>query len=68
MQPNISWKMALGRLAMKGGVIPRQFIPAVDKGIQEALKSGVLAGFAARGLRSAGPTSAVPGPWLSAAW
>ncbi len=31
--------------AIKGGVIPREFIPAVDKGIQEALKSGVLAGF-----------------------
>jgi elongation factor G len=31
--------------AIKGGVIPREFIPAVGKGIQEALKSGVLAGF-----------------------
>ena len=31
--------------AIKGGVIPREFIPAVDKGIQEALKAGVLAGF-----------------------
>ncbi len=28
-----------------GGVIPRQFIPAVDKGIQEAMRKGVLAGF-----------------------
>ncbi|MGW8312801.1 MAG: elongation factor G [Desulfuromonadales bacterium] len=28
-----------------GGVIPRQFIPAVDKGIQESLRKGVLAGF-----------------------
>jgi elongation factor G len=30
---------------IKGGVIPREFIPAVDKGIQETLKSGVLAGY-----------------------
>lgn len=31
--------------AIKGGVIPREFIPAVDKGIQETLKTGVLAGY-----------------------
>ena len=30
---------------IKGGVIPREYIPAVDKGIQEAAQSGVLAGF-----------------------
>ncbi len=30
---------------IKGGVIPREYIPAVDKGIVETLKSGVLAGF-----------------------
>ncbi|MCP2937529.1 elongation factor G, partial [Salmonella enterica subsp. enterica serovar Typhimurium] len=30
--------------AIKGGVIPREFIPAVDKGIQETLNAGVLAG------------------------
>ncbi|NPA80956.1 MAG: elongation factor G [Thermotogae bacterium] len=28
-----------------GGRIPREFIPAVDKGIQEAMQKGVLAGF-----------------------
>lgn len=28
-----------------GGVIPKEYIPAVDKGIQDAMKSGVLAGF-----------------------
>jgi elongation factor G len=28
-----------------GGVIPKEFIPAVDKGIQEQLKSGILSGY-----------------------
>ncbi|MCS7204668.1 MAG: elongation factor G [Leptospiraceae bacterium] len=28
-----------------GGVIPKEYIPAVDKGIQEAMQSGVLAGY-----------------------
>ncbi|WP_053062625.1 elongation factor G, partial [Ralstonia solanacearum] len=31
--------------AIKGGVIPREFIPAVEKGIVDTLPSGVLAGF-----------------------
>ncbi len=30
---------------VKGGVVPREYIPAVDKGIQETLKAGVLAGY-----------------------
>ncbi|MDP8171648.1 elongation factor G [Pasteurella skyensis] len=30
---------------IKGGVIPSEYIPAVDKGIQEQLKSGPLAGY-----------------------
>jgi elongation factor G len=28
-----------------GGVVPREFIPAVDKGIQEAVQTGVIAGY-----------------------
>ena len=28
-----------------GGVVPREYIPAVDKGIQEQLQNGILAGF-----------------------
>jgi elongation factor G len=28
-----------------GGVVPKEYIPAVDKGIQEAMHSGILAGF-----------------------
>jgi elongation factor G len=31
--------------AIKGGVVPREFIPAVEKGVIEALNSGVLAGY-----------------------
>ncbi|EPT1968572.1 elongation factor G, partial [Campylobacter coli] len=30
---------------IKGGVIPKEYIPAVDKGVQEALQNGVLAGY-----------------------
>ena len=31
--------------AIKGGVVPREYIPAVEKGVVEALNSGVLAGY-----------------------
>ncbi|MCY1194295.1 Elongation factor G [compost metagenome] len=31
--------------AIKGGVVPREFIPAVDKGVRESLNAGVLAGY-----------------------
>jgi elongation factor G len=31
--------------AIVGGVVPKEYIPAVDKGIQEALANGILAGF-----------------------
>ena len=31
--------------ATKGGVVPREYIPSVEKGIREALNSGVLAGY-----------------------
>ena len=30
---------------IKGGIIPQEFIPAVEKGIKEAMEKGVLAGF-----------------------
>jgi elongation factor G len=30
---------------IKGGLIPKEYIPAVDKGIQDAMANGVLAGF-----------------------
>jgi elongation factor G len=31
--------------AIVGGVVPREYIPAVDKGVQEQMENGVLAGF-----------------------
>jgi len=31
--------------AIKGGVVPREFIPAVEKGLKETLPNGVLAGY-----------------------
>ena len=31
--------------AIVGGVVPREYIPVTDKGLQDAMKTGVLAGF-----------------------
>ena len=30
---------------IKGGSIPREYIPAIQKGIEESMKAGVVAGF-----------------------
>jgi elongation factor G len=35
-----------------GGVIPKEYIPAVDKGIQEQMKNGVLAGYPVLGVKA----------------
>ena len=37
--------------AVKGGVIPNQFIPAVEKGIEQVLASGAVAGYPMQDLR-----------------
>lgn len=37
--------------SITGGVIPKEYIPAIDKGIQDAMKSGVMAGFPAVDLK-----------------
>ena len=37
--------------AIKGGVIPGGFIPAVEKGVQEAMASGVVAGYPLKDVR-----------------
>jgi elongation factor G len=38
--------------AIKGGVIPKGFIPAVEKGIAEAMKHGVVAGYPVKDVRA----------------
>ena len=37
--------------AIKGGVIPGGFIPAVEKGVREAMEQGIVAGFPVKGVR-----------------
>jgi elongation factor G len=36
---------------IKGGVIPSSFIPAVEKGVREEMRAGVLAGYPVKGVR-----------------
>jgi elongation factor G len=36
---------------IKGGVIPNSFIPAVEKGVREAMGNGVVAGYPVQGVR-----------------
>lgn len=38
--------------AIVGGVVPKEFIPAVEKGLKEALKHGVLAGYPMTGIKA----------------
>lgn len=45
MEPNEAGKGYEFIDAIKGGVVPREYIPAVDKGLRETLPNGVLAGF-----------------------
>ena len=45
MEPNAAGKGYEFVDAIKGGTVPREYIPAVDKGLREAMNNGVLAGF-----------------------
>ena len=45
VEPNEQGKGYEFENAIIGGVIPKEYIPAIDKGIQEALESGVIAGY-----------------------
>jgi elongation factor G len=45
MEPNEAGKGFEFVDAIKGGTVPREFIPAVEKGLRESLPSGVLAGY-----------------------
>src|SRR3954466_9717313 len=37
--------------AIKGGVIPQGFVPAVEKGVKEAMEAGAIAGYPVKGVR-----------------
>ncbi len=41
-QPGAGFEFSDGT---KGGVIPREYIPAIEKGVKEAMESGVIAGY-----------------------
>ena len=45
MEPNETGKGFEFVDAIKGGTVPREFIPAVKKGLEDTLPNGVLAGF-----------------------
>ena len=38
--------------AIVGGVVPKEFIPAVEKGLKEAMQRGVLAGYPMKGVKA----------------
>jgi len=38
--------------AVVGGVIPREYIPAIDNGIQEAMQSGIIGGYPVLGVKA----------------
>jgi elongation factor G len=42
MEPGFGYEFVDGTV---GGSVPKEYIPSVDKGIQEALESGVIAGY-----------------------
>ena len=45
-----AFKMCI-RDRIVGGVVPRQYIPAVEKGLRECMEEGVLAGYPAVNVR-----------------
>ena len=44
-EPNEEGKGFEFQNAIVGGVVPREYIPAVQAGLEDALKNGVLAGY-----------------------
>jgi len=45
VEPNEKGKGYIFENAITGGVIPREYIPSVSNGIQEAMKTGIMAGY-----------------------
>lgn len=52
LNPNGQEELLDFKNAIVGGVIPRQFIPAVEKGVREALHKGILAGYPVIGINA----------------
>jgi elongation factor G len=52
IKPNGHEEALSFRSAIVGGAIPRNFVPAVEKGIAEALHKGILAGFPVIGIEA----------------
>ena len=57
MYPQEAGKGYLFENKIVGGVVPKEYIPAIDKGIQEALNTGVLAGWATQSRTCASSSS-----------
>ncbi len=52
IEPNDEGKTGLQFInEVKGGNVPKEFVPAVEKGFQDAMKNGVLAGYAVESLK-----------------
>jgi elongation factor G len=45
MEPGLPGSGVIFEDAVRGGTVPREYIPAVEKGVKEAAESGVLAGY-----------------------
>ncbi|MCX7833153.1 MAG: elongation factor G [Ignavibacteria bacterium] len=45
VEPNEKGKGFIFENSIKGGVIPKEYIPGVAKGVEEAMRSGVIAGY-----------------------
>ena len=46
-------RVTCSRMRIAGGVVPKEYVPAVDKGIQEVMASGPLAGYPGGGCQGA---------------
>ncbi|MBM3325035.1 MAG: elongation factor G, partial [Calditrichaeota bacterium] len=52
IEPNDPGKGFAFKSKLAGGAIPREYIPAVEQGIREAMKSGILAGYPMEDIRA----------------
>ena len=52
MYPQEAGKGYLFENKIVGGVVPKEYIPAIDKGIQQAMQSGILGGYPVLGVKA----------------